>query len=264
MLASVRTAIFGLALAASLVFAVGAAQAIVVSGTVGPGDPTRSKTVGNSNPSSCAAPVAFPGTSNDTPQYDAYSFKSTSASTQCVTVSLTAASLNVFLSAYQGSFDPTNAATNFLATSGICRNAPFSFSFNVPAGATFIVVVEECDSDQPPATYTIDVTGTSVILAATFAGASASRTGRGVLVRWRTASEAETLGFNVYRQVRGERVKLNRHLLPARGSIGGASYSYVDRKAPTRRALRYWLQVVDTDGSRTWQGPIRLGASSVT
>ena len=99
-------------------------------------------------------------------------------------------------------------------------------------------------------------------LAVTVSSFSAHRAGRGVLVRWRTASEAETLGFNVFRQVHGKRVRLNRHLLPARGSISGGSYSYVDRRAPTRGALRYWLQVVDADGSRTWQGPIRLGASS--
>jgi len=101
-------------------------------------------------------------------------------------------------------------------------------------------------------------------LAVTVYSLSAHRAGKGVLVRWRTGTEVETLGFNIFRQVRGKRVKLNRHLLPARGSITGASYSYVDRRAPTRGALRYWLQVVDIDGSRTWRGPVRVRTKSAT
>lgn len=72
-------------------------------------------------------------------------------------------------------------------------------------------------------------------LAVTFRCASALRTGKGVVVRWRTAWEVETPGFNVYRQISGKRLKLNRHLIPARSSLSGAAYSYRDRRAP--RAL---------------------------
>ncbi len=59
-----------------------------------------------------------------------------------------------------------------------------------------------------------------------------------MLLKWRTASEAELLGYNVYGQVQGKRVKLNRKLIAAKGTIG-ASYAFRYRaprgqKAPTR------------------------------
>ena len=100
--------------------------------------------------------------------------------------------------------------------------------------------------------------------AVTFRSASADRTPAGVLLRWRTGSEAGTLGFNVYRQVRAKRVKLNRHLIPARRAFAGAAYSYLDRRAPRGASLRYWLRVVALDGSGTWRGPFRVTASSAS
>jgi hypothetical protein len=101
-------------------------------------------------------------------------------------------------------------------------------------------------------------------LAATVTSFAARPLARGVLLRWRTGAEAETLGFHVYRQGTGKRVKATRGLIPARGSLSGATYSYVDRRAPRAARLRYWLQVVDVDGSRTWRGPIRVRTKSAT
>lgn len=95
-------------------------------------------------------------------------------------------------------------------------------------------------------------------LAVTFAGMTASRTARGVLLRWRTASEFETLGFHVYRQRGQRRVRVNRRLIASLGSVSGGSYSFLDRRAPRRSAVCYWLQEVELDGSRTWHGPVRV------
>jgi len=62
------------------------------------------------------------------------------------------------------------------------------------------------------------------------------------------------LGYKVYRERRGARIRLHRAIIAARGSLAGGSYSYLDRSAPRpHRGLRYWLQLVHTDGSRTWK-----------
>jgi hypothetical protein len=98
-------------------------------------------------------------------------------------------------------------------------------------------------------------------LAVTVSSFSARRTGRVVLVRWRTGTEANELGFNVYRQQGTRRVRVNRRLLPALGAVAGSSYSYRDRHAPRHRALRYWLQDVAVDGTRTWHGPVRVSGA---
>jgi hypothetical protein len=94
--------------------------------------------------------------------------------------------------------------------------------------------------------------------AAAFRSGSAVRTGHGVLVRWRTASEVDTLGFNVYRQVNGKSLRVNKRIILAHGG----TYSVVDRKATRSRNLRYRIQAVHTDGSRTWFGPLAVKARS--
>ncbi len=97
-------------------------------------------------------------------------------------------------------------------------------------------------------------------LAVTLSSFRAVRSHRGVAVRWRTGTEVDTLGFNVFRQQGGKRVRLNRRLLPALGRVAGSSYSFLDRRAP-RGAVRYWLQDVSTSGVRTWHGPVRTRAA---
>jgi len=98
-------------------------------------------------------------------------------------------------------------------------------------------------------------------LAAAIVSLSARRSSKGVLVRWRTGTEANELGFNVYRQQGRRRVRVNRRLLPAIGGVAGTSYAFTDRRAPRHRALRYWLQDVELTGARTWHGPVRVAAS---
>ena len=77
----------------------------------------------------------------------------------------------------------------------------------------------------------------------------ARRRGSVVLLRWRTGSESDLLGFNVYRG----RIRLNRALIPS-GSGAGHSYSHLDRAAPRAVPLGYRLQSVARDGSRSWIG----------
>jgi glycosyl hydrolase family 99 len=91
-----------------------------------------------------------------------------------------------------------------------------------------------------------------------FQAASASRIGAGVRVRWRTASESRLLGFNLYREQNGKRVRLNRGLIPSAfaGGAVGRSYSWLDRRAPRNGELRYWLEAVSVSGARSWRGPI--------
>ena len=94
--------------------------------------------------------------------------------------------------------------------------------------------------------------------AVAFRSASAVRTKAGVVVRWKTAAEVDTLGFNVYRLVNGKRVQANKHLI----LVHGGTYSFVDRKAPGARNLRYRIQAVHTDGSRSWFGPLAVKRQS--
>lgn len=104
-------------------------------------------------------------------------------------------------------------------------------------------------------------------LAVTTQSFRATRYGKSVVLRWRTASEYNTLGFNVFRTVRGQRVKLNNRLIPAASLINGRNvnaYSFRTRLASGRAAAagRFWLQEVETNGARSWYGPVRAVAAT--
>ena len=101
-------------------------------------------------------------------------------------------------------------------------------------------------------------TNTRALTAVTFRSVTAKRTEGGAVVRWRTASEADTLGFHVYRALNGMRVRVTSTLVRAMGAVSGGAYSYSDRRAPRTKTLRYWIQAIGTDGSRTWYGPARV------
>jgi hypothetical protein len=81
----------------------------------------------------------------------------------------------------------------------------------------------------------------------------------GVHLSWKTASEAGTLGYNVYRQTSAGKVKLNSKLILAKGASNGAAYSFLARKSPTG-AVRYLLQEVRTSGASRWLARTRIAS----
>jgi len=73
----------------------------------------------------------------------------------------------------------------------------------------------------------------------------------GTRLVWRTASEENTVGFYVYREVAGQWVKVNENLIPAlggeNGDLGG-DYYVDDPGAPAEERCRYKLVEVETSG----------------
>jgi hypothetical protein len=116
----------------------------------------------NGSPSLCGFPKPFPGYSSPTDRvnrrFDLYSFTNDGNVTECITVEVTAgascASNLLYAVAYLGSYNPANLAENFLADLGSSPSPAvgvptLSFSFEVPAGATFKLVIHEVN---PPPT----------------------------------------------------------------------------------------------------------------
>jgi hypothetical protein len=99
----------------------------------------------------------------------------------------------------------------------------------------------------------VDTAGPTAVTLRAF---SASRTRSGTRLHWRTASEARTLGFNLYRDRNGKVVKLNRTLVPSvfGGTTSGHAYSFLDRTARRGATHTYRLQSVSLGGTRTWIG----------
>ncbi len=80
--------------------------------------------------------------------------------------------------------------------------------------------------------------------------------GQAVMLRWRTASEAGVLGFDLFRQDARGTVQLNDGLIPSRapGTAMGAAYEWLDGPLPAGEHL-YWLEIIDQTGGRTRHGP---------
>jgi hypothetical protein len=93
----------------------------------------------------------------------------------------------------------------------------------------------------------------------------------GNLIELKTGHEASSLGFNLYREQNGQRVKLNPSLLAGTALLAGSatafsaghSHAWLDDAAGGSEAS-YWVEEVDTSGERTLFGPVRPAPPAVT
>jgi len=79
-----------------------------------------------------------------------------------------------------------------------------------------------------------------------------------VILTWKTASEIDTAGFNLYRAESADvdYRKINSVLIPAKGSsTQGASYEFIDKEARNRKTYYYKLEDIDLSGVATMHGP---------
>jgi hypothetical protein len=86
-----------------------------------------------------------------------------------------------------------------------------------------------------------------------------------IRLAWRTGYEVDNVGFRVYREQNGKRVRITSSIVPGTALIGvgrGASngdrdYSFSDKAPSTDPGpVQYWLEDVDLKGKSTWHGPI--------
>ena len=120
-----------------------------------------------------------------------------------------------------------------------------------PNGTWKLYIVDDCAGDAGSLSggWSLTFAAPTVVVLASF---SAHKQGKKVVVRWRSASEPDLLGFNVYRARAGKLSKLNHTLIRARGGSAGRAYSFVDRSARPGRSYSYRLQSVSTSGKRAW------------
>ena len=87
-----------------------------------------------------------------------------------------------------------------------------------------------------------------------------------VLLRWSSSQEVDNLGYNVYREVNGQRTKINPQTIAGSALVTGpkvaltAGKSYVWSDQLTQAGTRYLLEDIDLNGKSNWTGPISLSA----
>ncbi|HEY1799727.1 MAG TPA: C25 family cysteine peptidase [Terriglobales bacterium] len=161
---------------------------------------------------------------------------------------------------------PTRTVTCTAAS--LALNATVVFNIQVVAGApaqvnnTATVTAAQFDSvlANNTSTFLSTITFTTEVKLQSF---SAISTAGGVLLTWRTGGEVRNLGFNVYRDQNGRRIRVNPSLIAGSSLMmrradsrhSGKSYAWLDRNPP---ANSYWLEDVDLNGTRTLHGPIAI------
>ena len=92
---------------------------------------------------------------------------------------------------------------------------------------------------------------------------TATQEKNGVLVQWRTGWEVDNLGFHVYRQEGGQRIRLTPELIAGSAFLVGegtalrAGHSYRWWDPEGRASTQYWLEDVDLNGQRIFHGPVQ-------
>ncbi len=193
--------------------------------------------------------------------------------------------LNSLGSALSEADDAGQTSNNALGAGTLTGTTPFSpaeaLVYRITQPGTYYARVMASSINNVPSAagdylLSISINGspgpTAVKLSLQEAGSQikASRYSDGVLVHWRTGMEVDNLGFNVYREEGGTRIRLNPQLLAGSALMigpdtplrSGRQYAWKDRSQSSYTA-RYWVEDVDLNGTTTLHGPIAVDGSNV-
>jgi len=92
-----------------------------------------------------------------------------------------------------------------------------------------------------------------------------------VVLTWKTGGESHNLGFNVYRELNGNKVRMNPSIIAGSAlMMSGAlsrhaakTYAWIDPSAPGSGTI-YWLEDIDVNGTRTMHGPVLAAGAQST
>ena len=77
-----------------------------------------------------------------------------------------------------------------------------------------------------------------------------------VILQWKTETETDNAGFNVWRAEGFQ--KVNESLIPALGSpVQGSGYDFVDQWVLNGKPYFYLLEDIDNSGISTFHGPVK-------
>ncbi|MBN1570660.1 MAG: hypothetical protein JXA73_22645 [Acidobacteria bacterium] len=85
-----------------------------------------------------------------------------------------------------------------------------------------------------------------------------------VQLKWKTGYEVSNLGFRIYREDKGGLVRVTPSIIAGSALLSskdtalasGRTYVWQDAAGDMAEPLRYWLEDIDTNGTRTWHGPV--------
>jgi uncharacterized repeat protein (TIGR01451 family) len=157
-----------------------------------------------------------------------------------------------------GAMASTATATVTIVTTAITPSLAVNTAVVSPTA------VVDPDLTNNTATFTSTITFPNSVRLNSF---TAVPSAKGTLLSWNSGGELHNLGFNVYRDVNGQKVKLNSSLIAGSALLmrdtveqhAAKTYRWID-SSQSAGGL-YWLEDVDLNGSRTLHGPVALEAA---
>jgi hypothetical protein len=147
----------------------GGANQTIPANVLDANDPTQADRLGrDGQPSGCSAKPCPGGGFPGTKRFQTFPFTNNSASDACFTVTINATipgptGADIESAAYLGTYDPTNLCLNYLGDTGIVGLGTTvgsgSYSFTVPAGANFVVVVNTTGTVTTTSSFSGTVSG---------------------------------------------------------------------------------------------------------
>jgi hypothetical protein len=149
-----------------------------------------------------------------------------------------------------------DATANDIVDGSITPTCSPASGSKFPVGTTTVTCnATDSHGNTGSASFTVTV---NLVSAVTFRSASATRAARGVVVRWRTGTEAGLLGFQVDRSHGHSWRRITHSLIATKESVSEASYRFLDKTATRGVSYRYRIKAVNRDGTASWFGPVRV------
>lgn len=194
--------------------------------------------------SSCAAPTTAPSVIDDPARfrYRNHTFRSSLTNPVCVEVDISSTCADLFSVGYLGTFDPENPRTRYAADMGDSLGSP-TYSFTVPGGSFFSVVVHETVVSSPCGAYTVTFRSRGP-----WATALPSIAGRPSVGAVLTGTNAAWLGTPVVQRhwLRCDAAGANCSAIPG---ATGATYTVTD--ADLGYTLRFRNDATDADATNS-------------
>lgn len=264
------------------------ATSLCVSGSLDPGDPTYQRPTGASTEAACTLSGVATAV-----RYDQYAFNVTGCTGISVTASLcgtapcsgipagsTLTDTLVFVYQKPGGapgsfgsavFNPLSPCTNLKMGNDDSCASRSQVTTTISPGVFVVVVTAFANANSGTYNLGVTTTGTgtcSVTLLPTAAkldSFTATNYGGEVALEWKTGHEVDNLGFNVYRDERGKRTRVNSQMVAGSALLAGPntilgagqSYGWSDRPSQ-RKDAQYWLEEIDLNGQSTWHGPVSV------
>jgi hypothetical protein len=214
----------------------------------------------------CGIQLANPGilasAGLDPRLFDAYKFTNTSTISQCITTTMSADSgLNLYCAAFNDSgFVAASPSTHFLADPGQSTTSQ-TYSFDVPSGKSFTVVINEVNSGTlagTPYILSVSLSNCSVAPLHNSINLIANAVDNKVPLQWNVINEANAKQYEIQRSIDGN----NFFALSSVTSSVTNSYTHTDA-LPVTGNNYYRIKQVSADGSMAYSNIVLVKIADV-